>query len=74
MTWLLVLLLNFGTPQQSREVLAHGLPSWNVCIERAVQVLRHRSTLNGRVIEPAQPVAVRCEPSGLDGETRRAAA
>lgn len=53
MTWALVLILHFGTPQAHEVTVTHRLPSWEACMLRAVHEIKLRRNQS----------AFRCEPS-----------
>jgi len=55
-TWTLILLLNFGTPQQTEIVLLERV-TWEHCIARGFAEIRKRG--------PLVATAVRCEPGNV---------
>lgn len=55
-TWTLVLLLNFGTPQQTEVVVLERV-TWEHCIARGFAEIRRRALLT--------PTGVRCEPGNI---------
>ena len=56
MTWVLVLILNFGTPAAKATKTIERYPTWAACISTAFDLMSN--------VPPGS--AVRCEPHGLD--------